>query len=106
MEASETLHSVGECAKVIGQAGVPMGQRRLFDLLRRDGFLIKGGKDKNVPTQRAREMDVLRIEMHTAVGSDGCNHTSRTPRVTGKGMTYFFKRYAVGKRQMNLPVGD
>lgn len=104
VEASETLHSVGECAKVIGQAGVKMGQKRLFDLLRKDGWLMKSGKDRNLPTQRAREMDLIRIEMSHYVDGDGANCTKGTPRITGKGMTYFFRVYGLGRSQMALPM--
>lgn len=106
VEGSETLHSVGELAKVISQAGVPMGQRRLFGLLRDDGWLMKRGRDKNLPTQRAREMDVIRIEMAHYVDGNGANHTTGTPRITGKGMTHFFRVYGLGRAQLALPIPE
>ena len=106
VEGSETLHSVGELAKVISQAGVPMGQRRLFGLLRDDGWLMKRGRDKNLPTQRAREMDVIRIEMAHYVDGKGANHTTGTPRITGKGMTHFFRVYGLGRAQLALPIPE
>lgn len=104
VEGSESLHSVGELAKVISQAGVSMGQKRLFGMLRRDGWLMKVGKDRNLPTQRAREMDVIRIEMGQYVDGDGANCTTSTPRITGKGMTYFFRIYGLGKGQLSLAI--
>lgn len=103
VESSESLHSVGELAKVISQVGITMGQKRLFGLLRADGWLMKVGKDRNLPTQKAREMDVIRIEMGHYVSGSGVNCTTSTPRITGKGMTYFFKVYALGKSQLALP---
>ncbi len=104
VEESESLHSVGELAKVISQAGVSMGQKRLFGMLRRDGWLMKVGKDRNLPTQKAREMDVIRIEMGQYVDGDGANCTTSTPRITGKGMTYFFRIYGLGKGQLSLAI--
>lgn len=106
VEGSETLHSVGECAKVIGQSGVRIGQKRLFELLRRDGWLMKGGRDRNLPTQRARDMDLIRIQMSHYVDRDGSNCTKGTPRVTGKGMTFFFRVYGLGRAQLALPIPE
>lgn len=106
VEGSETLHSVGECAKVIGQSGVRIGQKRLFELLRRDGWLMKGGRDRNLPTQRARDMDLIRIQMSHYVDRDGSNCTKGTPRVTGKGMTFFFHVYGLGRAQLALPIPE
>lgn len=106
VEGSETLHSVGECAKVIGQSGVRIGQKRLFELLRRDGWLMKAGRDRNLPTQKARDMDLIRIQMSHYVDRDGSNCTKGTPRITGKGMTHFFRVYGLGRAQLALPIPE
>lgn len=91
--ASDGTCLVGELAKMIRQNGVPMGQNRLFELLRRDGYLGKTGSNRNVPTQRSMEMSLFRIKETAITHSDGHVTLSRTPKVTGKGQRYFIERY-------------
>lgn len=58
--AVETAHNsilIGDLAKIIRQNGVDIGQKRLFDWMRQNGYLIKGGQSKNMPTQKA--MDIM-----------------------------------------------
>ena len=91
--ASDGTCLVGEFAKMIRQNGVPMGQNRLFELLRRDGYLGKTGSNRNVPTQRSMEMGLFRIKETSVIHSDGHVTLSRTPKVTGKGQRFFMERY-------------
>lgn len=91
--ASDGTCLVGELAKMIRQNGVPMGQNRLFEILRRDGYLGKTGSNRNVPTQRAMEMGLFRIKETSVVHSDGYVTLNRTPKVTGRGQRYFIERY-------------
>lgn len=91
--ASDGTCLVGELAKMIRQNGVRMGQNRLFELLRQDGYLGKTGSNRNVPTQRAMEMALFRIKETAVTHSDGHVTLSRTPKVTGKGQRYFMERY-------------
>lgn len=91
--ASDGTCLVGELAKMIRQNGVPMGQNRLFELLRRDGYLGKTGSNRNVPTQRSMEMGLFRIKETSVIHSDGHVTLNRTPKVTGRGQRYFIERY-------------
>ena len=91
--ASDGTCLVGELAKMIRQNGVPMGQNRLFELMRRDGYLGKSGSNRNVPTQRAMEMGLFRIKETSVIHSDGHVTLNRTPKVTGRGQRYFIERY-------------
>lgn len=91
--ASDGTCLVGELAKMIRQNGVRMGQNRLFELLRQDGYLGKSGSNRNVPTQRAMEMALFRIKETAVTHSDGHVTLSRTPKVTGKGQRFFMERY-------------
>lgn len=91
--ASDGTCLVGELAKMIRQNGVPMGQNRLFEVLRSDGYLGKSGCNRNVPTQRSMEMGLFRIKETSVVHSDGHVTLNRTPKVTGKGQRYFMERY-------------
>lgn len=91
--ASDGTCLVGELAKMIRQNGVRMGQNRLFELLRQDGYLGKTGSNRNVPTQRAMEMALFRIKETAVTHSDGHVTLSRTPKVTGRGQRFFMERY-------------
>lgn len=87
--ASDGTCLVGELAKMARQNGVPIGQNRLFGWLRDNGWLGKSGCNRNVPTQRAMDMGLFRIKETAVTHSDGHVTVNRTPKVTGKGQTYF-----------------
>lgn len=90
VSASKSSILIGELAKILRQNGVEMGQNRLFEWLRRNGYLIsRAGSDRNMPTQRAVEMGLFEIKESTVVHSDGHTTINKTPKVTGKGQVYF-----------------
>lgn len=91
--ASDGTCLVGELAKMLRQNGVEVGQNRLFAMLREDGYLDKGGQNRNVPTQRSMEMGLFRIKETAVTHADGRVTINRTPKVTGKGQRYFLERY-------------
>lgn len=93
VSASKTSVLVRDLAKVIKQNGVDIGQNRLFDWLRKNGYLIKGGSDRNMPTQRAMNMKLFEIKVGTHTNGDGVNVTTRTTKVTGKGQVYFVNKF-------------
>ena len=94
VETSESSVLVGELAKIIKQNGVNIGQNRLFDWLRDNGFLIKQkGENYNLPTQRSMEQGLFEIKKRTMNNPDGSIRTTRTPKVTGKGQVYFVKKF-------------
>lgn len=76
-------------AKMLRQNGIEIGQNRLFRILRERGYLMKGGADKNMPTQRSMESGWFRIKARTITTPDGSNRSTRTVLVTGKGQQYF-----------------
>ena len=87
--ASDGTCLVGELAKMLRQNGVDIGQNRLFGWLRENGWLGKSGCNRNVPTQKAMEMGLFRVKETAVTHSDGHVTVNRTPKVTGKGQTYF-----------------
>lgn len=91
--ASDGTCLVGELAKMMRQNGVQVGQNRLFEWLRRDGYLGKTGSNHNVPTQRAMEMGLFRIKETAVTHSDGHVTVSRTPKITGHGRVVLMNRY-------------
>ncbi|MGO5318902.1 phage antirepressor KilAC domain-containing protein [Bifidobacterium boum] len=94
VSASDGTCLVGELAKMLTQAGYTIGQNRLFRQLREDGFLGKTGQNRNVPLQRWVEQGLFRIKETAITHPDGHVTINRTPKVTGKGQTYFLKKYA------------
>lgn len=93
VSASDGTCLVGELAKMMTQAGFPIGQNRLFALLRNDGYLGKGGSNRNVPLQRYVERGLFKIKETAITHADGHVTISRTTKVTGKGQRYFIERY-------------
>lgn len=96
-DAVATAHNsilIGELAKLIKQNGVDMGQNRLFDWMRKNGYLIaRKGTDYNMPTQRSMELDLMEIKETTIAKPDGSIRVNKTPKVTGKGQQYFIEKF-------------
>lgn len=91
---TKTSILVGELAKIIKQNGINIGQRRLFEWLRQNGFLIKRkGVDYNMPTQYSMERELFEIKETSITHSDGHTSISKTPKVTGKGQQYFVNKF-------------
>lgn len=93
--ASDGTCLIGELAKMMTQAGYPIGQNRLFAKLREDGYLGKSGSNRNVPLQRYVEMGLFKIKETAITHADGHVTINRTPKVTGKGQRYFIERYCM-----------
>lgn len=97
VSASHTTILVGELAKIIKQNGVDMGQNRLFQWMRENGYLIgRQGTDYNMPTQRAMEMGLFTIKETAIHHADGHTSINKTPKVTGKGQVYFVNKFSKG----------
>lgn len=91
--SSKTSILVGELAKLLKQNGVDTGQRRLFQWLRNNGYLIKRkGSDYNMPTQRSMDLGLFEIKETSITKPDGHTQISKTPKVTGKGQQYFINK--------------
>jgi anti-repressor protein len=86
-------------AKLIKQNGVDIGQNRLYTWLRENGYLIKSGSDKYLPTQKAMNMNLFEIKEGTRLDGNGVNVTTRTTKVTGKGQIYFVNKFLGRKKE-------
>lgn len=84
---------VGELAKLICQNGVQIGQKRLFQWLRDNGYLMKHGTSYNIPTQRYVEQGLFEIKESNIQNPDGSVRITITPKVTGKGQIYFINKF-------------
>lgn len=81
--------SIAEMAKILNQNGFDTGDRRFRATLKRDGLMTRDG----LPSQKARNMDVLSIikeKYETKYGTTGV-YTKTV--VTPKGQEYFVNRY-------------
>jgi len=94
---SHTSILIGDLAKLLKQNGVETGQKRLFNWMRENGYLIKrNGVDRNMPTQKAMEMELFEVKESTVNNPDGSVRINRTTKVTGKGQQYFINKFLGG----------
>lgn len=100
VETSNSSVLVGELAKIMKQNGVNIGQNRLFEWLRDNGYLIKSGESKNLPTQRSMEQGLFEIKKRTINNPDGSVRVTSTPKVTGKGQIYFVDKFLKMKSEV------
>lgn len=84
---------IGMLAKLLHQNGVDIGQKRLFQWMRNKGYLMKNGTDKNMPTQKARELGLFKVKERAIDNPDGSVRLTRTTLVTGKGQEYFINKF-------------
>lgn len=96
---ADTSILVGQLAKILRQNGVQIGQNRLFNWLRENGYLGKTGNNRNLPTQRAMELGLFEIKESTFQNPDGSVRITRTPKVTGKGQIYFIEKLCGDARE-------
>lgn len=100
VSASHTSILVGEMAKILRGNGVEIGQKRFFDWLRENGYLIRRkGTDYNMPTQRAMELGLFEIKEGSYVNGSGVNIITKTPKITGKGQQYFVNKFLTDTRR-------
>lgn len=95
--ASDKTMLIGEFAKVLRQNGVPMGQNRLFQWMRDNGYLIsRKGSSYNLPTQRSMELGLFRVKETAVTHSDGHVTTSLTTKLLPRGQQYFVNKFIGG----------
>lgn len=98
IQASSTSILIGEFAKILKQNGVDIGQKRLFEWLRENGYLIKRkGSDYNSPTQKSMELSLFEIKETPIHHNSGEISISRTTKITGKGQSYFIHKFIHSK---------
>ena len=94
VSASHTSILIGDLAKLLKQNGYDTGQKRLFEELRNEGYLIKQkGDSYNMPTQKSMNLELFEVKETTINNPDGSIRVTKTPKVTGKGQQYFINLF-------------
>lgn len=91
--ASKTSILVGELAKILKQNGIETGQKRLFQWMRDNGYLIKSGSATNMPTQKSMDKGLFEIKETTITNPDGSIRITKTPKITGRGQVFFINLF-------------
>ena len=103
VSTSKTSILIGDLAKLLKQNGIDMGQKRLFDWMRNNGYLIKQkGTSYNRPTQRSMEMGLFEVKESSFVHPDGHTGITMTTKVTGKGQVYFTNKFLTDRKENKI----
>jgi len=107
VSASEGTILIGELAKLLKGNGIEIGQNRLYEWLRRKGYLIsRKGTDYNAPTQRAMELGLFKVKETAITHSDGHVTVNKTTKVTGKGQQYFIDKFLSSNEAAGLGINQ
>ncbi len=93
VSSSHTSILIGDLAKLICQNGYQIGQKRLFEWMRNNGYLVKFGASKNMPMQRYIEQGLFEVKESNVQNPDGSVRITKTTKVTGKGQVYFVNKF-------------
>ena len=88
--ASDSAVLVRDLAKMIRQNGYEIGEKRLYNWMRENGYICKG---TTMPTQKAMELGLFEIEIRTIERGVGLPLERKTTKVTGKGQIYFANKF-------------
>nr|DAE02748.1 MAG TPA: KilAC domain protein [Siphoviridae sp. ct39g3] len=97
VKASDSSILIGDLAKILRQNGVDTGQKRLFEQLRNEGYLMKTGSSRNMPKQKYVANGFFQIKETVISNPDGSVRMTKTTKVTGKGQQYFLNKYLKNK---------
>ena len=97
VKASTSSILIGDLAKLLRQTGVDTGQKRLFEQLRNEGYLMKTGSSRNMPKQKYVANGFFQIKETVISNPDGSVRMTKTTKVTGKGQQYFLNKYLKNK---------
>lgn len=93
VEISENSVLVKTLAALLTQNGYKIGQNKLFELLRNDGYLVsRRGQSRNMPTQKAIDRGLFEVK-ESVICTGGEHRVTQTTYVTGKGQIYFVNKY-------------
>ena len=100
VQVSDTDISVGALAKILRENGVNVGQNKLYEWLRKNGYLIKTGRDKNLPTQKGVQSGYFNLREQVVVIHWGHSRLVRSSMAIPKGQLYFVDKVLTRKREL------
>lgn len=96
VEASKKSILIRELAKIITQNGYQIGEKQLYERLRKAGYLCSVGESRNQPSQTYMNMGLFEIKKRVIVTGEE-SKTYNTTFVTVKGQQYFINKF-LGKK--------
>lgn len=92
VKKSESTCLVRVLARYLKQNGYDTGQNRLYAWMKNNGYIHKGGRSKNLPTQKSMNAGLFKVKMTEQELPNGDKIVQHTTLVTTKGVQYFVKR--------------
>lgn len=86
--------TITELSRYLQTNGINIGRNKLYEYLRDNGYLIKGGRDKNLPTQQYMEQGLFKV-VESVVNHNTYQLVTNQTLVTGKGQQYFLNKLSV-----------
>jgi anti-repressor protein len=94
LESSKDSILINELAKILKKNGIDIGEKRLFDWMRENGYLIKQkGESYNLPTQKSMDLGLMEIKKGFRGSTSEGIKTTRTTKITAKGQIYFVNKF-------------
>lgn len=85
VSASKSSCLIGELAKILKQNGIDIGQNKLFQWLRSNGYLIsRRGDSWNQPTQKSMQLKPFELKKTNINHADGHTTTTRQLRLLAR----------------------
>ncbi|WP_231102671.1 phage antirepressor KilAC domain-containing protein [Streptobacillus moniliformis] len=98
LETSKKSELIGELAKTLKNNGIETGQNRLFEWLRKNGYLCsRKGEQYNMPTQKSMELKLFEVKRKERTNPNGSITIDKTTVVTPKGQQYFINKFLKNK---------
>lgn len=91
--ASKDSILIRELAVILKQRGISIGEKRLFEWLRKNKYLCSKGESHNQPTQRSMELGLFEIKKFAINQPDGNVRIKVTTKVLPKGQVYFISKF-------------
>lgn len=83
--------TITELSRYLQTNGINIGRNKLYEYLRDNGYLIKGGRDKNLPTQQYMEQGLFKV-VESVVNHNTYQLVTNQTLVTGRGQQYFLNK--------------
>lgn len=85
---------IGDMANILKQNNLFLkGRNSFYEWLREEGFLIRNGPRRNMPSQKAMNLRAMKMVESVAYTDDGKPVITKRPVVTMIGQKYFLKRF-------------